>query len=91
MLADLRPRLRRRAGRWIGTVRGRRLLFVAATAPGVVTAAAAETAHDPAFFCVGLLFIALAIAVRRFTEPHCLARANRAGLPKSHGFPETTP
>lgn len=68
-------RLARMSGRLVASVRGRRLMFVAGLAPGLLSAVAgAQIWQSPGLLAFGLVLLVLVIAARGMTEPRLLAR-----------------
>ncbi len=73
----------------MASVRGRRLLFVASLAPGVILAVAgAQIWQSPALLTLGVLWIGTAVAVRRISEARLRGRQPPLPSPSPR---ETTP
>lgn len=80
MRPDARPDRSVRPPRaWIASARDRRLTFVAALLPGgAMAVAGAQILVAPGLMLAGLAWLALAVLVRRVSEPRFLAREARA-------------
>lgn len=69
------PRLAPVRRRLLASVRGRRLLFVAVVAPGLILAVAgAQVWRSPALLALGLVWILAGVIARRICEPRLLRR-----------------